>query len=90
MQNESQHTPPKKSIAMRTLVGEKISERRLHLGETQAIFAERLGVTRNYLASIECGRKGLSMEQLAFFADVLNVELWTILPSLSRYREVVS
>ena len=53
-------------------MGSRISEAREDLGLTQAELADRLGVSRSYIADIETDRRSISkVFQLEAFADVL-------------------
>lgn len=46
-------------------VGARLKAVRLSLGESQAVFAERLGVQRTSVASFEEGRTSMDLDQLA-------------------------
>lgn len=54
---------------------EIIKAERIKLKITQQEFAERLGVTRNYISMIENGKQNLSWEKIQDIAKALNSEL---------------
>lgn len=45
-------------------VGQRIKEARRHLGLSQEVFSERLGISRNHLARIEIGLRCPSIDTL--------------------------
>ncbi len=46
-------------------IGVRLMNLRLWRGETQADFANRLGITRGYLSDLERGQREMSVELLA-------------------------
>lgn len=57
----------------RKLFGERLRMMRKLRGFTQSEFAERLGVSKSFLANCECGRREPSNRNLISMARILNV-----------------
>lgn len=53
----------------RELFGQRISELRKDVGETQAALAERLGVKKNQISEIERGNRSTSAERIALICE---------------------
>ncbi|MDV3131365.1 helix-turn-helix transcriptional regulator [Mycobacterium sp. 29Ha] len=64
----------------RHVVGARIRELRVAKDMTQEALALRSGVTRNVLADVEHGRRGLLYERLFDIAEALNVQVADLLP----------
>lgn len=65
-----------KSVPERSLrekLGEQLRSARVKTGLSQVGLAEKLGISRPSIASIETGRQSLSVEQLVEFANLLDV-----------------
>ncbi len=55
------------------VVGREMRETRRALGLTQAVVAERLGVTPSYVAAVEAGRRNLTLGQIANIANAMRL-----------------
>lgn len=62
-------------------IGAKIRYYRTIQKMAQAEFAEKVGITPQYLSKIECGNAKPSTDLLFRIADVLGVEITTIMKS---------
>jgi transcriptional regulator with XRE-family HTH domain len=67
------------------LIGEQVSEARHHLGLSQAALAARCqrkgwDLSRDVLARIESGVRGITDKEIAIFSDVLGVPVQELLP----------
>jgi len=56
-----------------TVVGENIKYYRTKLGMTQEELAERAGINRSYLASLERGRRNTTLKTVEMLAKALGV-----------------
>lgn len=65
---------PRTAEQLRSDVGRRIAELRVAAGHTQAVVAERLGVSDQWLRHIEGGRANLTLASLARIARVLAVD----------------
>jgi transcriptional regulator with XRE-family HTH domain len=70
----------------RVIVGANVRTIRLANDMTQELLAVRSGVTRNVLADVEHGRRGLLYERLFDIADALDVESEELLKRPERRR----
>ena len=70
----------------RVIVGANVRTIRLANDMTQEALAVRSGVTRNILADVEHGRRGLLYERLFDIADALDVEVEELLKRPARRR----
>jgi transcriptional regulator with XRE-family HTH domain len=55
------------------VVGRELKETRQALGLTQAVLAERLGVSASYISAVEAGRRNLTLGQLANIANAMRL-----------------
>ena len=55
------------------VLGRKLSDTRHALGLTQAVLAERLGVSASYISAVEAGRRNLTLGQLANIANAMRL-----------------
>lgn len=56
-------------------IGNRIRELRKETGLSQEKFAAKIGMDRTYFASVELGKKNISIVNLEKIADGLNVSL---------------
>lgn len=63
----------------RALVGERIKKQRMKLGMSQQELGERIDRATKYCSDIECGKCGMSIENLIAIANVLGVSVDYIL-----------
>ena len=56
-------------------VGRRVAELRSMNGITQAVLAEEIGVSIQYIQRIEAGQENLTLKSLAGLANVLEVEV---------------
>lgn len=64
---------------MREEIGKRITEIRNNLGMKKYEFAEYLGITAQYLGTIESGENCLSVEKLILLSEKTNISLDYIL-----------
>jgi transcriptional regulator with XRE-family HTH domain len=62
------------------IIGQKIRQHRKMKSMTQKELAAELGVASSYIANIEQGQKGISLDKLVEFCKYLNIELSDLLP----------
>lgn len=62
--------------------GERVRGLRQGTGLSQEAFAERCGLDRTYISSIERGKRNVSLENLKVLARALNVSLSQLLEGL--------
>src|SRR5574344_2801720 len=55
--------------------GKRIKQLRKDKGFTQESFAEKLGYSDSFIASVETGRKGISIDALLLMSEVLECTL---------------
>lgn len=67
-------------------IGYRISAMRDMKGWTQAGLAARVKLSRVYVAQIEGARNRIPLHALYVFADVFDVEVTKLLPSLTAVR----
>lgn len=70
------------------IVGKKIGEYRMELGETQASFAEKIGVNRSSLSLIEQGKQAPDFEVLARFIILSGKNIFDLL-GISRKKHII-
>ncbi|MDU7926417.1 MAG: helix-turn-helix transcriptional regulator [Finegoldia magna] len=63
-------------------LGEKIKEYRLSLGISQEKFALKIDMDRTYYASVESGKRNISIVNLKKIADGFNISLSELLKDL--------
>ena len=54
-------------------IGQRIARRRIHAGLKQNALAEKIGISNNYLSSIERGRENPTLETFIAICKVLQV-----------------
>ena len=62
------------------IIGQRIKHYRKMKSMTQREFAAELGVASSYIANIEQGQKGISLDKLVDFCKYLNIGLSDLLP----------
>lgn len=62
-----------------TQLGRNIKAERVRKGLTQEVFAEKLGVTREYISRIERGQENMSILKILKLAKCLNTDINNIL-----------
>lgn len=67
-------------------VGARLREAREARGMTQEELARRSGTARTYIGPVERGAKNVSLETLARFAAVLDVEMADLIPRREELR----
>ncbi len=55
------------------VLGRELRETRQALGLTQAVLAERLGVSASYISAVEAGKRNLTLGQLANIASAMRL-----------------
>lgn len=58
-----------------TKIGNKIRELRTQTGLSQEKFAQKIGMDRTYFASVELGKRNISIVNIEKIANGLNVSL---------------
>jgi transcriptional regulator with XRE-family HTH domain len=56
-----------------TTINDRLAKVREALGQSPAAFSETIGISRSHLSNIEAGKRGLSIEQVQFLTETLNV-----------------
>ncbi len=59
--------------------GKNVKIERIKKDLIQEELAEKLGVSQNYIACIECGKQNMSLGKIMELADALNVNIETLL-----------
>jgi transcriptional regulator with XRE-family HTH domain len=59
---------------LQKVVGRNLRRYRLERGYSQEDFADRMGVHRTYMGSVERGERNLSLRSVEKFADFLDVD----------------
>lgn len=62
-----------KDLSLKWEIGQRIQWRRKQLGLTQEEVAEQTGLTRNFLASVERGARGLAAESIKRISTTLQI-----------------
>jgi transcriptional regulator with XRE-family HTH domain len=65
-------------------VGENLRAYRLDRGINQEDFADRLGLHRTYMGSIERGERNLSLRKVELIAERLDIEALALLQPVER------
>lgn len=65
----------KKNETIEATFGARVRELRAKTGLSQEKFALEIGMDRTYLASVEAGRRNLSLKNIKKLADGFNVSL---------------
>lgn len=60
---------------IRQTVGKRIRELRNKLGISQEELADKVGLDRTYITSVECGKRNISIINVEKLASALNVSL---------------
>lgn len=60
---------------IKVLVGKRVKELRNKLGVSQEEHADIVGLDRNYIMSVECGKRNISIVNIEKLAEALNVTL---------------
>ena len=55
-----------------------VKKYRLLKGLSQEAFAERCGLHRTYISSVECCRRSISLENIQRIADALEIETYKL------------
>ncbi|WP_277218155.1 helix-turn-helix domain-containing protein [Peptoniphilus vaginalis] len=58
--------------------GNNLKKRRLEMGLSQEKFAEKCGLHRTYISSIECYRRSISLDNIQKIADALEIETYEL------------
>lgn len=59
--------------------GNNLKKYRTALGLSQEAFAEKCGLHRTYISSIECYRRSIALENIQRIADALGIEPYKLL-----------
>lgn len=59
--------------------GSNLKKYRTTLGISQEAFADKCGMHRTYISSIECYRRSISLENIQRIADALEIEAYKLL-----------
>lgn len=51
---------------------------RVSLGLSQETFAERAGLHRTYISSVECGKRSISLDNIQKIADALGIDTYLL------------
>ncbi|AZN40402.1 helix-turn-helix transcriptional regulator [Paenibacillus albus] len=71
---------------MYTILGQRIKLLREKTNWTQDTLGERVGLTRSSIANIESGKQKAPLPTIYQIADLLQVEIFDLLPSLSDLK----
>jgi len=71
-------------------LGERVRQLRLKRGYSQEHFADRCGVHRTFMGTIERGETNISFQNLAKLASGLNVTLSTLLSGIERHADKIA
>ena len=58
--------------------GKNVKKYRIATGLSQEAFAEKCGLHRTYISSIECFRRSISLENIQRVANALNIETYKL------------
>lgn len=58
--------------------GCNVKKYRLALGISQEAFADKCGMHRTYISSIECFRRSISLENIQRIADALEIDTYKL------------
>ena len=73
--------------ALQKALGERVRQLRLKRGYSQEHFADRCGVHRTFMGTIERGETNISFHNLAKIASGLNVTLSMLLSGVERQAD---
>ena len=59
--------------------GDNLRKYRNGLGLSQEAFADKCGLHRTYISSIECYRRSISLENIQRIADALDIDAYKLL-----------
>ena len=76
----------KAKTARQVEFGDRIRQRRHHLGLSQEALAREASINRTYIASLEAGRRNPSLDMMARLALALGVDLGDLLRGLQDTR----
>lgn len=69
---------------LQKVVGRNLRRYRLERGYSQEDFADRMGVHRTYMGSVERGERNLSLRSVEKFAEFLGVDPLELLRAAGR------
>ena len=58
--------------------GNNLKKYRTDMGLSQEAFADKCGLHRTYISSIECYRRSISLENIQRIADALEIETYKL------------
>lgn len=58
--------------------GTNLKKYRIAMGLSQESFADKCGMHRTYISSIECYRRSISLENIQRIADALQIETYKL------------
>ena len=58
--------------------GTNLKKYRTRMGLSQEAFANKCGMHRTYISSIECFKRSISLENIQRIADALNIETYKL------------
>jgi transcriptional regulator with XRE-family HTH domain len=65
-------------------LGKRLREMRSARGMSQEVLAQLAGLNRNYVNQVECGRRNVSIVNLAKIAEALAVDLAVLIAGISK------
>ena len=68
-------------------LGEHLRLKRERLNFNQALVAKNLDLSKSYISRIERGKRAVSLELLAKYADLFGMEAWEL---LAEYEQSIS
>ena len=71
---------------LKTNFGIAIKELRNNLGQSQEKFALSIGMDRTYLASVEAGKRNLSLSNIEKIANGLNISISELFAKAESYE----
>lgn len=76
-------SPKRRNSNRKQLLGERVRAHRLELGLSQEALADRCGLHRNYISSIERGQVNVSFENLVTLAVGLGVDVGDLVAAIT-------
>ena len=76
-------SPKRRNSNRKQLLGERVRAYRLELGLSQEGLADKCGLHRNYISSIERGQVNVSFENLVTLAVGLGVDVGDLVASIT-------
>ncbi len=67
--------------------GTNLRKYRTELGLSQEKFAEKCGLHRTYIGSVECFQRNVSLENIQRIADALSIESYKLLIDSSKEQK---